>query len=95
MIPMEIGKQLFYISYMMCMMWLDCASLNLPTTGCGNGKWKEESLHYILTTLFIGSKFVEWNLETACRKVKKASKNSNFLSPFPQPRNGKFWACIV
>ena len=45
---------------------------NFTLPGCGKGKWEEESLNFILTILFIGSKFVEWNSETVCRKVKKS-----------------------
>ena len=68
--PMKIGKQLFYIFYMKFMMWLNYACKNIPFPSCGKRKREEESLQLILTILFIGSKFVEWNPKTISRKVK-------------------------
>ena len=67
--PMKIGKQLFYMKFMM---WLDYASKNFPFPSCGKRKREEESLQLILTFLFIVSKFVEWNPKTISRKVKIA-----------------------
>ena len=95
MSPMKNQKHQFYNFYMKFSISKHHRRRNFLAFKLREGEKEVGNLQLILTTLFVESEFRGFFRVCFQSIVRKISKNSNFLSPSPQPEIDKISSCMA